>query len=126
MKIALVQTRFKTGDFEFNYKNIAEKIEDISADLIVAPQAGLEDFGGKDLLLDEKANQAQSDMYKKFAANFQNKTILLGDVLIDRGKFHFLLTVFIIYLENGSLLQIFILMKPNVIYIFLQKTATIQ
>lgn len=86
MKIALVQTRFKTGDFEFNYKNIAEKIEDISADLIVAPQAGLEDFGGKDLLLDEKANQAQSDMYKKLAANFQNKTILLGDVLIDRGE----------------------------------------
>ena len=85
MKISLVQTKFKTGDFEFNYRNLADKIENNTADLIIAPQAGLEDFGGKDLLLDEKAHLAQSDMYKKIAEQFSDKTILLGDVLISGG-----------------------------------------
>lgn len=86
MKISLVQTKFKTGDFEFNYKNLADKIKNNTADLIIAPQAGLEDFGGKDLLLDEKAHLAQSDMYKKIAEQFSDKTILLGDVLISGGE----------------------------------------
>ena len=47
MKISLVQTKFKTGDFEFNYRNLADKIENNTADLIIAPQAGLEDFSVK-------------------------------------------------------------------------------
>lgn len=86
MKITLAQTRFKTGDFEFNYERIAENLEKISSDLIIFPQAGLEDLGGKDLLLDENANKAQSDMYTKIAETFPDKTMFLGDVLIDKGE----------------------------------------
>ena len=86
MKITLAQTLFKTGDFEFNYQSISEKIKKCSSDLIVFPQAGLEDLGGKDLLLDENCNVAQSEMYKKIAENYSDKTILLGDVLIKNGE----------------------------------------
>lgn len=86
MKVTLAQTKYKTGDFEFNYNSIADKIGNINADLIILPQVGLEDLGGKDLLLDENANKAQSEMYKKIADNFSNKTILIGDILINSGE----------------------------------------
>ncbi len=86
MKITLAQTRFKTGDFEFNYSRIADILGKTFSDLIIFPQAGLEDLGGKDLLLDENVNKAQSDMYAKIAETFPDKTMLLGDVLIDKGE----------------------------------------
>lgn len=86
MKITLAQTRFKTGDFNFNYERIAENLQSTVSDLVIFPQAGLEDLGGKDLLLDEKVNKAQSDMYSKIADSFPEKTLLLGDVLIDKGE----------------------------------------
>ncbi len=86
MKITLAQTRYKTGDFEFNYNSLAEKISNTSSDLIILPQVGLEDLGGKDLLLDENVNKAQSEMYKKIADNFSDKTILIGDILINQGE----------------------------------------
>lgn len=86
MKVTLAQTKYKTGDFEFNYNSIAEKIGNINSDLIILPQVGLEDLGGKDLLLDENANKAQSEMYKKIADNFSDKTILIGDILINSGE----------------------------------------
>lgn len=86
MKVTLAQTKYKTGDFKFNYDSIVEKIVNINSDLIVLPQVGLEDIGGKDLLLDENANNAQSEMYSKIAENFADKTILIGDVLICKGE----------------------------------------
>lgn len=86
MKVTLAQTKYKTGDFKFNYDSIVEKIVNINSDLIVMPQVGLEDIGGKDLLLDENANNAQSEMYSKIAENFADKTILIGDVLICKGE----------------------------------------
>ena len=85
MKITLAQTRFKTGDFEFNYGRIADVLLKTNSDLIIFPQVGLEDLGGKDLLLDENVNNAQSDMYNKIAETFADRTLLLGDVLINRG-----------------------------------------
>lgn len=86
MKVTLAQTKYKTGDFKFNYDSIVEKIVNINSDLIVLPQVGLEDIGGKDLLLDENANNAQSEMYSKIAENFADKTILIGDMLICKGE----------------------------------------
>ena len=86
MKITLAQTRLKTADFDFNYNRIAEVLQKTSSDLVILPQAGLEDLGGKDLLLDENCNIAQSEMYNKIAQNFSDKTLLLGDVLIQNGK----------------------------------------
>lgn len=86
MKITLAQTKFKTGDFEYNYKNIAEELVKSSSDLIIFPQVGLEDLGGKDLQLDENANLKQSEMYDKLSENFVDKTFLLGDVLIKNGE----------------------------------------
>lgn len=86
MKITLAQTKFRTADFEFNYKNIENALQHADADLIILPQAGLEDLGGKDLLLDENANRAQSDLYSRVAENFSDKTFLLGDVLINKGE----------------------------------------
>ena len=85
MKITFAQTRFKTGDFDFNYERIADNLRNITSDLIIFPQAGLEDLGGKDLLLDENVNKAQSNMYTKIAETFPDKTMLLGDVLIEKG-----------------------------------------
>lgn len=86
MKVTLAQTKYKTGDFKFNYDSIVEKIVNINSDLIVLPQVGLEDIGGKDLLLDKNANNAQSEMYSKIAENYADKTILIGDVLICKGE----------------------------------------
>ena len=86
MNIAIAQTKYRTGDFEFNYSRIADILGKTFSDLIIFPQAGLEDLGGKDLLLDENVNKAQSDMYAKIAETFPDKTMLLGDVLIDKGE----------------------------------------
>lgn len=86
MKITLAQTKFKTGDFEFNYNSIASKLENTQSDLTIFPQAGIEDLGGKDLVFDENCNDAQSDMYKKLAGNFPDKTFLIGDVLVKNGE----------------------------------------
>lgn len=86
MKITLAQIRLKTADFDFNYNRITEVLQKTLSDFVILPQAGLEDLGGKDLLLDENCNIAQSEMYNKIAQNFPDKTLLLGDVLIQNGK----------------------------------------
>ena len=63
MKITLAQIKLKTGDFEFNFENINEILKrvqnDSCSDLIIFPQANIEDLGGKDLVLDEKCRTCQ-------------------------------------------------------------------
>ena len=58
MKVALAQTRFKTADFDFNFKQITDAIEKNDCDLIIFPQYDLEDTGAKDLVIDEKSQDA--------------------------------------------------------------------
>lgn len=91
MKITLAQIRLKTGDFEFNFENIVKQISNqvqngICSDLIIFPQANIEDLGGKDLVLDEKCRNCQSEFYKKFADKNFPQNILIGDVLIRNGE----------------------------------------
>ena len=86
MNIALAQTRFKTADFEFNYKNIVEKIENTDCDLIIFPEYDLTDTGAKDLVFDESCCAKQDELYSKIAANTINKNVLIGEVLIRNGR----------------------------------------
>lgn len=85
MKITLAQIKFKTGDFEFNFENIVKNING-NSDLIIFPQADLEDLGGKDLIFDEKAREAQCRFYQKIADKNFSQNILIGDVLIRNGE----------------------------------------
>ena len=64
MRITLAQIKLKTGDFEFNFENI---IKNIKGDLVIFPQADIEDLGGKDLVLDEKCRTCQSEFYQRIA-----------------------------------------------------------
>ena len=84
--ITLAQTRFKLGDFEFNYKSIEDAVNKASCNIIVFPQADVETLGGKDLILDEKVRNSQNDFYEKIAENFCEKHIFLGDIYIHNGK----------------------------------------
>ena len=59
MNIAIAQTRYKTGDFEFNLNSIKEKVLKTDAELVIFPEADLYEIGGKDLLLDKKVQDAQ-------------------------------------------------------------------
>ena len=90
MKITLAQIKLKTGDFEFNFENINEILKrvqnDSCSDLIIFPQANIEDLGGKDLVLDEKCRTCQSDFYQKIADKNFPQNILIGDVLIRNGE----------------------------------------
>ena len=86
MKIALAQTRFKTGDFEFNYNQIVEQIKNINCDLIIFPEYSIENIGGKDLMYDEKCIKTQQVMYDKIAKIAFDKDVLIGDILIRDGK----------------------------------------
>lgn len=85
MKISLAQIKLKTGDFEFNFENIIKNING-NSDLIIFPQANIEDLGGKDLILDEKCRNCQSDFYQKIADKNFPQNILVGDVLIRNGE----------------------------------------
>ena len=86
MRTALAQTRFKTADFEFNYGQIIEKIENTDCDLIIFPDYDLEGTGGKDLVYDEKCLEAESLMYEKIAAKNYDKAVLIGNILIQNGE----------------------------------------
>lgn len=85
MKITLAQIKFKTGDFKFNFENIIKNIKG-NSDLIIFPQADIEDLGGKDLVLDEKCRNSQNEFYQKIASENFSQNILIGDVLIRNGE----------------------------------------
>lgn len=86
MKVAVAQTRFKTADFDFNFNQIIEKVQSVDCDLIIFPQYEVEETGGKDLVFDEKVQEAQGDLYEKIAEKNYDKAILIGDVLIQNGE----------------------------------------
>ena len=96
MRITLAQIKLKTGDFEFNFENIIKQIphhggqsvvrDDGKGDLVIFPQANIEDLGGKDLVLDEKCRNCQNDFYQKIADKNFPQNILVGDVLIRNGE----------------------------------------
>ena len=85
MKILLAQTRFKTGDFNFNLNSIVDNVDD-NADLIIFPSADIEAIGGKDLALDEDCRKAQIDFYNNIADKNFKPVLLIGDVLVRNGK----------------------------------------
>ncbi len=86
MKTALAQIRLKTADFEFNYNQIINAIENNDCDLIIFPQVDVENLGGKDLAYDEKCQEAQDALYERILEKKYNKAILLGDILIYNGE----------------------------------------
>ncbi len=85
MKILLAQTRFKTGDFNFNLNSIVDNVDD-NADLIIFPSADIEAIGGKDLALDADCRKAQIDFYNNIADKNFKPVLLIGDVLVRNGK----------------------------------------
>ena len=87
MKVTIVQSRLKVADFAFNTKTVYEKLEQAQGDIIVFPQYDLGNSGGKDLILDERANKRQSDFYEKIASRVGDKYVFIGDVLINNGEF---------------------------------------
>ncbi len=86
MNIILAQIKLKTADFDFNKKNILEKIENADCDLIIFPQADIEDLGGKDLVLDDGCRKKQHEFYKSIADKNFKSSILIGDILIRNGE----------------------------------------
>ena len=86
MNIAIAQTRYKTGDFEFNLNSIKEKVLKTDAELVIFPEADLYEIGGKDLLLDRKVQDAQIDFYDRLAGENFECAILVGDILIQNGE----------------------------------------
>ncbi|MFI3300067.1 MAG: NAD(+) synthase [Candidatus Gastranaerophilales bacterium] len=86
MKIAVAQTRFKTADFEFNYKSIVNKIENIDCDLMIFSEYDLTDTGAKDLILDESCCLKQDAFYQRIADRNFTKSILIGEILISNGE----------------------------------------
>lgn len=86
MNIAVAQTRFKTGDFEFNYNQIVKVTNETAADIIVFPEYDLADIGGKDLVLDENCCLMQDEFYKKIADKCQDKILFIGEILIRNGE----------------------------------------
>lgn len=85
MKISLAQIKLKTADFEFNYKNIIDNVKS-NCDLIIFPQADVEETGGKDLVFDEKCIECQHEFYRKIAEKNLPVNILIGDILIRNGE----------------------------------------
>lgn len=86
MKTAIAQTRFKTADFEFNFNQIIKAVENTDCDLIVFPSCDIEELGGKDLAYDEKCQAEQINFFEQIAAKKYDKSILLGEVLIQNGE----------------------------------------
>lgn len=86
MNIAAAQIKLKTGDFNFNYENIIRNIENTDCDLIVFPQADLDNLGGKDLSMDCACLEMQSNLYQKIADKNYNKAVLIGNILIRNAK----------------------------------------
>ena len=101
MKITLAQIKYKTGDFKFNHENIIKTIVEsgkwkveskesenfhFQPDIIVFPQADIEEIGGKDLILDENVRKSQIEFYQKIADENLPQNVLIGDILIRNGK----------------------------------------
>ena len=86
MKIAVAQIKLKTADFNFNAQNIINFAQNCDCDLIVFPQADIEDLGGKDLVLDENCRKKQHDFYQSIADKNFKQNILIGDILIRNGE----------------------------------------
>ena len=86
MKIAVSQIKLKTADFNFNAQNIINFAQNCDCDLIVFPQADIEDLGGKDLVLDETCRKKQHDFYQSIADKNFKQNILIGDILIRNGE----------------------------------------
>ena len=89
MKTTLAQIKYKTGDFDYNLRNIIHYCEEMehsstsgNGDLIIFPQVDIEEIGGKDLVLDENCRKAQIEIYQKIADKNFSKNILIGDMLI--------------------------------------------
>ncbi len=87
MKVTVVQSKFKVADFAFNIKNVYEKLAKAQTEIVIFPQYDLGSCGGKDLILDERANKRESDFYEKIAARVGDKYVFIGDVLIHSGEF---------------------------------------
>lgn len=85
MKTAIAQIKLKTADFDFNYKNITETIENTDCDLIIFPSALLKDTGAKDLDYDEDCIKKEEEMYEKIAKKEYSKAVLIGNILIKDG-----------------------------------------
>ncbi len=86
MNILLAQIKLKTADFDFNKKNIFEKLDNADCDLIIFPQADIDDLGGKDLVLDETCRKKQHEFYQAIADKNYKSNILIGDILIRNGE----------------------------------------
>lgn len=86
MRVSLAQVKYRTADFAYNYNSIVSVAETVDTDLLIFPQVGLEDIGGKDMVYDERCNAEQSDLYKKLAEKHFPFAILVGDVLIKDGE----------------------------------------
>lgn len=87
MKVTVVQSRLKVADFAFNLKTVLEKLEKVKTEIVVFPQYELANCGGKDLILDERANKRQGDFYEKIASRVGEKYVFVGDVLFHNGEF---------------------------------------
>lgn len=87
MKITVVQSRLKVADFAFNIKSVLDKLSQVKTEVVVFPQYELANCGGKDLILDERANKRQGDFYEKIAARVGEKYVFIGDVLFHSGEF---------------------------------------
>ncbi len=85
MKIVVAQIKLKTADFTFNAKNIIKYIEKCDCDLIIFPQADLEELGGKDLVLDDECQKKEQEFYRTIANQNFKQNILIGDILIRNG-----------------------------------------
>ncbi len=84
MQTILAQTKYKTGDFEYNYKQITNQLELNHSDLIIFPD--VEDLGEKDLNFDEKYLADLNNFYEQIARNYPNQNILIGQILIRNGE----------------------------------------
>ena len=86
MKVVVAQVKLKTADFNFNAENIIKYIEKSDCDLIIFPQADIEELGGKDLVLDEICRKQQYEFYRTIADKNFKQNILIGDLLIRNGE----------------------------------------
>lgn len=86
MKTAVAQIKYKTGDFKFNYEQIIKYVESTNCDLIIFPECDIEELGGKDLSFDKKCINEQINFYEQIANKNYDKSILLGDILIQDGE----------------------------------------
>lgn len=85
MKTILAQVKFKTADFDYNYKKIASVIENNNnCDLIIFPS--FEDLGVKDLEYDEKYLNELDNFYNLIVQKCKNKAVLIGELLFQNGE----------------------------------------